>query len=118
MQSTAAYSTDGDHVTRVRNANNQIVEYAYNTADERLTSSTVMVTDSSGQEVIHSTSAYTYDNAGRITKTTLSNASSELASIEYSYPDGLLSSLARTSKRSGVSQIQTYNFTYNAWGPV
>ena len=116
LQSTAAYSTDGDHVTRVRNANNQLVEYAYNTADERLTSSTVKVTDSSGQEVIHSTSAYTYDNAGRITKTTLSNASSELASIGYSYPDGRLSSLARTSKRSGASQIQTYNFTYNVWG--
>ena len=116
LQSTAAYSTDGDHVTRVRNANNQLVEYAYNTADERLTSSTVKVTDSSGQEVIHSTSAYTYDNAGRITGTTLSNASSELASIGYSYPDGRLSSLARTSKRSGASQIQTYNFTYNVWG--
>ncbi|MGM9554590.1 MAG: DNRLRE domain-containing protein, partial [Faecousia sp.] len=117
MQSTAAYSTDGDHTIRVRNANNQLVEYTYSTDDELLQNTKIKTTDSSGNEIVHTKTEYTYDKAGRTTGVALSDASGEqLASIGYTYTGGRLSSLVRTSKREGTSQNQTYRFLYNAWG--
>ncbi len=104
MQASSTMTGDRNHVATATDANGNTVSYVYDPWSGRLLTST----NGRGQ-----THAYVYQTeSGRLQQTYQSG----VASVVYSYAQGLLGGMDRKSFRSGTEQHQIYAFSYNAWG--
>ena len=103
IASSTAYSDDGNRTATVTDSAGNTTSYAYSNALYEMLGQASTVTDARGTQT-----AYTLDDFGRVTNMTLAS----LASLGYTYNDGMLDALTRTAGNSS----QTYQFTYDGFG--
>ncbi len=103
MMSQSTYINNGNLLSGSTDANGISTLYAYSSALNKMMALPSKVTDANG-----TVTNIIYDNFGRTTKTSVANR----AALEYTYGDGNLTEILRTSS----SGNQTYSFEYDAFG--
>lgn len=103
MMSQSAYSNNGNLLSGSTDTNGISTLYEYSSALNKMMALPSKVTDANG-----TVTNIIYDNFGRTTQTSVANR----ATLGYTYDDGSLTEILRTSS----SGNQTYSFEYDAFG--